>query len=234
MSRTFLQLCSDAVSDLGVAGGVIQSVTGVTEPQLQRVINWVARADILIQAMWSDWKFLWYQDAITIAAGVDTFATSFPFDDIDHRSLIFNPSSATISPSFPQWMEWETFSLTWQSRIKVVSQFPTNWSIDPSGKIWLSHITAAALPARISYWLIPKRMVANSDTSLIPSKFDTVIVERAKIIYAERMNAPEILSGSTAEYSDLIEKLESSYLPSQRATRKSRNDRTTNPNGFVE
>lgn len=234
MSRSFLALCQDAVSDLGIVGGVIQSVTGNTSQELVRMVNWVARADLYVQNLWSDWNFLWFRDSVTIAANADTFAVNNAFNDIDHLSLVINPNLTGISPSFPAWMDWEQFARTWQNKIKTPAPSPANWSIDPSGKIWLSHMTTAAVPASVAYWKQPVRMVNNTDTSPIPTIFDTIIVERAKTIYAQRENAIEILNGSTAEYMDTLDKLESSYLPSGRAARKSRNDRTTNPDAYVE
>lgn len=233
-SRTFLALCQDAVGDLGITGGVIQSVTGNSSQELVRIVNWVARADLLIQNLWSDWNFLWYTDTLTIPAGADTFQTTKAFNDIDHLSLVMNPDITGVSPSYPSWMEWDAFRVRWQNRVKTSNPRPTNWSVDPTGKIWLSHYATAAIPIQISYWVAPTRMVNNNDTSPIPGIFDTIIVERAKIIYAQRENAVEILVGSTAEFSDQLDKLESSCLPSARAARKSRNDRTTNFDGYVE
>lgn len=234
MSRTFLALCQDVVADLGVVGGVIQAVTGNTSQELVRIVNWVARADLLIQNLWSDWNFLWVRDSVTIDANTDTFVVNNAFNDIDHLSLVLNPNVAGVSPTFPRWMDWNQFAMTWQNKIKTPSASPANWSIDPTGKIWLSHLTLAATPATVAYWKQPVRMVNNQDTSPIPTIFDTIIVERAKLIYAQRENAVEILTGSTAEYTDTLDKLESSYLPSGRAARKSRNDQTTNSDAYVE
>lgn len=233
-SRTFLALCQDAVSDLGITGGVIQSVTGNSSQELVRIVNWVARADLLIQNLWSDWNFLWTTDALTIASGADSFQTVKKFNDIDHLSLVLNPDLPGVSPFYPTWVEWDTFRVRWQNRVKTASPRPSNWTVDPAGKVWLSHYTTAATPAQISYWAAPVRMVNNNDTSPIPGIFDTIIVERAKIIYAQRENAVEILVGSTAEFTDQLDKLESSCLPAGRAARKSRNDRTTNHDGYVE
>lgn len=234
MSRTFLALCNDVVSDLGVTGGVIQSVVGNTSIELVRIVGWVARADVLVQNLWSDWNFLWYKDSLTIPANVATFQTTLPFNDIDHLSLVLNPDLVGVNPSFPSWQPWPLFAAMWQNKIKTVNATPTCWSIDPSGKIWLSHITISSVTATLAYWKVPVRMTGNTDTSPIPTQFDTIIVERAKLLYAQRENAVEILTGSTAEYMDQLDKMESSCLPSGRATRKSQNDFTTNPDGFVE
>ena len=234
MSRTFLQLCQNVVTDTGVAGSQIALTVGNTSNELSRIVGWVAAADILIQNVWSDWNFLWSMDAITIPANVDSFMASKLFNDIDRKSLVLNPDTSASGPSFPKWMDWQAFYFQWQCRTKTINATPTNWAVDPSGKIWLSHLTAGAVTAQLQYWLQPTRLVQPTDVSPIPTQYDRIIVERAKILYAQRENAPEILSGSSAEYIDALDKLESAYLPSGRAARKSRNDATTNPDGYVE
>lgn len=234
MSRSFLALCQDVVADLGVTGGQISAVTGLTSIEQQRIVNWVARADLLIQQVWSDWKFLWVLDNVTLAQGADTINATYAFNDIDHRAMVFNAAQAGIAPQYPVWMEWEQFYFLYQSKVKGTQAYPTCWAVDPTGKIWFSHYASAALPVQLSYWKQPARMVNGTDTSPIPTGYDTVIVERAKMLYAQRENAPEILTGSSAEYDDLMDKLQSSFLPGGRAARKSRNDATTNNDGYVE
>jgi hypothetical protein len=69
------------------------------------------------------------------------------------------------------------------------------------------------------YWRTPTRMSANTDQSSIPSQYHRIIVARAKTMWAEREESPEILIASSAEYQDLLEKLESQSLPGQRERR---------------
>ena len=69
------------------------------------------------------------------------------------------------------------------------------------------------------YWRTPTRMSANTDESAIPSQYHRIIVARAKTMWAERDESPEILIASSAEYQDLLEKLESQSLPGQRERR---------------
>ena len=64
-------------------------------------------------------------------------------------------------------------------------------------------------------------MSANTDSSSIPSQYHRIIVSRAKTMWAEREEAPEILLASSAEYSDILDKLEAQSLPDQRLRRLS-------------
>lgn len=237
-SRSLLALCRDVVSELGVAGGFLQSTANLTSQELQRCVNWVIAADILIQTEWSDWNFLYYNDvgALTLNQGTNTLAaTTQPFDDVDRFSMVFWWESQSPLPAYPRWMDWKQFSQVYLSRpIQIAATAPPNWSVDPSGKIWFSHTANANIPVRLAYWTPPVRMANDNDTSPIPAKFDRVIVERAKMMYAQRENAPEILSGSSAEFANLFEKMESSLLPSGRAAFKSRNDASTMPDGYLD
>lgn len=233
MSRQFLALVNDVAADLGVTGGSIPAVSGSISAEQQRIVNWVARADLIIQTEWTDWKFLWVRDtAVSATANNDFILPANPFNDIDRGSLVINVG--TYTPQYPVWMDWEEFQRVWQDKPKKTQLYPSNWSMDPTGKIWLSHILQSTLPTALNYWKTPARMVNSTDTSPIPSTFDTVIVERAKMIYGQRENAPEVLTGASAEFMNLIDKLESVQLPRQIARRKAGNDSYTNPDGYVE
>jgi hypothetical protein len=69
------------------------------------------------------------------------------------------------------------------------------------------------------YWATPTELSASTDVSVIPVRFHRIIIARAKIYYAEQNDASEVLSGSIAEFTDLLLKLESDQLPGQRNRR---------------
>jgi hypothetical protein len=238
MSRTFLQLCQDIVADLGIAGGTLQSVSGSLNREQQNICNWVARSDLYIQNLWSDWNFLYYLDnAVTCNAGSDQLVTSPPawaanIQSYDLESLWISAGSL-VAQRIP-WMDWNDFYVRYQVRQKNTQTTPNFFSVDPNGQIWLSEIAAQNTTFTMQYWCVGIRMVNNGDMSRIPTNFDTIINERAKIIYATRENAPEILSGASAEVSDQLDKMQAYCLPSNVAGRKSRNNRTTVIPSYVE
>ena len=81
----------------------------------------------------------------------------------------------------------------------------------------------AATTVSAEYWRTPVVMstiltgetTADSNTSAIPSRFHKIITARAKMYYAENEDAPEILSGSVAEFEDLLNSLEADQLVRQ-------------------
>lgn len=238
MSRTFLQLCQDIVADLGIAGGTLPSVSGSLNREQQNICNWVARSDLYIQNLWSDWSFLYYLDtAVACVAGSDQVTTSPPawaanIQSYDLESLWISPGTGITQRI--RWMDWKQFYPMYQVRPKDTQIIPTFFSIDPSGQIWLSQFMAQDAAFTMQYWCVGNRMVNNGDMSRVPDNFDTIITERAKIIYATRENAPEILSGASAEMNDQLDKMQAYCLADNVAGRKSRNNRTTVFPSYVE
>lgn len=238
MSRSFLQLCQDIVADLGIAGGTLQSVTGTLNREQQNICNWVARSDLYIQNLWSDWNFLYYLDQVAFSiGGTDQVATTPPpwaanIQSYDLESMWINTN--TSSAQRVRWQDWKIFYAQYQVRPKNTQLVPNFFSVDPSGQIWLSSIVPNDTTFSLQYWCVGNRMVSNSDISRIPSNFDTLITERAKIIYAGRENAPEIMTSATGEYSDQLDKMQAYCLPDNVAGRKSQNNTTTVIPSYVE
>src|SRR5260370_29184580 len=102
MSRTLIDLCRDIVSDLGIAGGTLQSTSGSSLNNEQKnIIKWIKRADLFVQNLWVDWRFLWYQDPAAIcAAGSNLVTPTLPIwaqavTDYDRTSMWFGYGTAT-------------------------------------------------------------------------------------------------------------------------------------------
>lgn len=238
MSRTYLQLCQDVVSDLGIAGGILQSTASGVNQEQQRICNWVARADLLIQNLWSDWNFLWVQGSnLAVLAGNNSLSITPPswaanIQSFNLETLWYQPgtNNAQIVP----WMKWEDFYRSFMVQPMMTASCPSCFSVDPTNTIWFSQNLLSAASFAIEYWCVGNRLSGDTSTSRVPNNFDDIIVERAKILYAQRENAPEILTGSTAEYMDLLDKMQAYCLPRNRAGRTSQNNSTTVPVAYVE
>lgn len=236
MSRRFLDLCKDVVSDLGISGGVINSVTGILNAEQVRVINWVARADLFVQNLWVDWLFLWVADSAVLGqTGSDILTPTLPtwaraIPTIEEDSLWMSAGTAVARPI--KFLPWEVFRSAFERKAKGTSAVPVAYSRRPDGVLVLSHKLAQDSTFTLDYHVIGKRLAADNDTSPIPEQFDSIIVERSKIFYAERENAPEIMSGSTAEYTDMLDKMQAVYLPDNTAGRRLKN--TATPSAYVE
>ena len=101
---------------------------------------------------------------------------------------------------------------------------PSNVIVQPDESIIVYPNPDKSYTITADYWKTPTRMSANTDSSSIPSQYHRIIVSRAKTMWAEREEAPEILLASSAEYSDIRDKLEAQSLADQRLRRLSRID----------
>lgn len=238
MSRRFLELCQDVVRDLGIAGGTINSVSGTLNQEQLRVINWVARADLYIQNLWVDWLFLWNADSAVLAqAGSDLLTPTLPawaasIQTVETGSLWLGAAGASARPI--RYIEWEAFRQTFERKLKATSPVPVAWSQRPDGSLVLSHLSASAQSFALDYHCVGKRLIGDNDVSRVPNAFDQVIVEKAKMYYAERENAPEIMSGAIAEYTDTMDKMQAVCLPNNTASRRLKNNPDTTPSAYVE
>ena len=238
MSRTFLALCRDIVADLGIAGGTLPSTQGLQNQEQVRICNWVARSDLYLQNLWTQWNFLWVQDrAITAPLGSNACTPTLPIwaaniQTYDLKSFWINFGAANAQ-NIP-WMEWNQFYRVYLSKPLMTQAVPTYFSIDPAGNIWLSNNMPSLTTFAMEYYVVGNRMQVDADVSPIPNNFDSIIVERAKIIYAGRENAQEIMTSASAEYSDQLDKMQAYCLPENLGGRTLRNDSTTIPLSYVE
>lgn len=238
MSRSYLALCRDVISDLGVAGGVLQSTQQLTNQEQIRICNWVARSDLYLQNLWTQWNFLWVQDnAVKALANTALAVPVVPswaanIQTFNLESLWISAGTA-LAQRIP-WMSWPKFYAVYQMYPKATQKVPAFFSVDPAGSIHLSSIVPADTLFAMEYYVIGNRMTLDASTSPIPNNFDTIICERTKIIYAGRENAQEIMTSASAEYTDQLDKMQAICLPGNTAGRTLRNNPTTAPVAYVE
>ena len=209
----FLELCQTVRQEVGVSGTGPTTVLN-QEGQLKVIIDFTAEADFQIQTLWHDWNFLWSQYSSTTSSGSRTPALQKPTDlgkwDIESFFLDYTSDDATHLEALDY--------TTWRADHRqgtATNANPTWVVIQPDENIIVDPPADATYTITADYWKSPTRMAANADISSIPVMFHRVIVARAKTMWAEREEAPEILLASSAEYQDLLDKLESHSLPGQ-------------------
>ncbi len=63
-------------------------------------------------------------------------------------------------------------------------------------------------------------MTVDASTSAIPTRFERIIIAKAKIHYAEHEEFPNVYELATKEYEELYQKLAAAELPGQAARRR--------------
>ena len=96
--------------------------------------------------------------------------------------------------------------------------------VRPTGSLLVHPHPDKVYTITADYWRIGLKLAENLDVSAIPVQYHRAIIARAKTMWAEREEAPEILLAASAEYQDVLDKLESQSLPEQRRRRLSTAD----------
>lgn len=217
---TFLQFCQTTRRECGIsgAGSTPAAVTGQVGI-LDKVVNWVIAADQETQSRWFDWDFLhvstWAHSTIA-----DTPTVAAPSDlgvwDKDSFYLDYTTNDSKFLPV----IDYKVWRRDLRQGVKT-SQKPDNVIILPDNSLRLEAPPDDVYSLTGDYWKRPYKMAANGDYSPIPEEYERIIVARAKIFYAEDQGAPEVLGSAQIEFDDLLDKLESKYLPSQKSRRQS-------------
>ena len=219
---TFLELCQTVRQEVGVSGTGPTTVLN-QEGQLKVIVDFVAASDFEIQVLWEDWDFLWAQYSSTLATSVKEPVLQKPTDlgTWDLRSFYLNyTTDDSTHLSYLSYVDWrKDFRQGTQT-----DTTPSYVVVQPDQNVFVDPPPDGAFTITADYWKTPTTMAANSTVSPIPVQFHRVIVARAKTMWAEREEAPDILIASSAEYADLLDKLESSQLPAQKARRLASND----------
>ena len=89
---------------------------------------------------------------------------------------------------------------------------PGPYTILPDQSIAFAAPLDQAYDFKGEYWAAPTTLAANTDTPALPAHYHRIIVCRAAIMYGNREDAPEVITGMEAEYIDMLDKLQSDQL----------------------
>lgn len=226
---TYIQMVSDMITETGLNAGnpppTIASATG----DAAKVAYWIRVADLTIQRERIDWDFLWQKDTVNLVAGSavvpvpsNTYNSSTPTQQTLTTTQLINVMAkdrlAIIDGNgesyFPTYMDWNEFSVLYDYETQTESDYPAYWSMTPARELRLSEpISSNGLTCKYEYWRKPLRLRDDGDTSRIPDDFNRLIVVRAKIMYAEHEDAPEVSMGSHEEYDHMFGQMLSVHLP---------------------
>jgi len=212
---TYLQLCQDMAREVGIPGTGPSSVTPTAEEEVD-IVRQIKDADMDIQRRWFNWDYLWAEASITTVSGTSTITSPSDLAQWNIDSVVFDPTSDDYQPL--EYMPWNEYKDEYKYGV-VDSGTPEVFSIKPDNVIDLYPTPDSATVVKAEYWKTPTELSTSSDVSPIPSRFHRIIICRAKVYYAEQNDAPEILSASVAEFTDLLDKLEADQLPGQRNRR---------------
>lgn len=217
----FLQLVNRARVECGVSGPALTTLVGVNPASENgRIIGWVQQAWIDVQASKEDWLFM--REPFTFQTVAQQWqynpATDCGLTDFANwKRDSFRASTAGANYGDEQllnYMDWGQYRNLYQyANMRNTYQRPVVASVMPNKDLALGAIPDQAYVIDGEYYTQPVTLTADTDTMLIPSRFEMIVVYRAMTYYGGYEAAPEVLSRGMQEYSRMYMRLDIDQLP---------------------
>jgi len=217
---TFLQLAQQLRQEVGVSGTGPSAVTNQTG-QEKDIVDYIAQAELYINSLWDDWKYLWTQYTSDILVGATSPANGMPSNLGKWDEGSFWLDYSTDDNIRLEYMDYYDWRENFRQGVKS-NNVPSNVVIQPDDTLVIDPPADQVYSLTGEYWRIPTIMTAGGEVSPIPANLHRIIVVRAAMMWAAHEDAPEILQSASAEYIDLLDKLEARSLPHQSNRRKAR------------
>lgn len=209
-TSTYLELCQETRRVCGISGSGPASVTGQTG-MLEKLVNWVADADVVIQRTWINWDFLYVTSySVATVQGSAEYQKPATLGAWDKDTLFLNRGLSTNQRLFE--IDYRQYFST-MANAPITNAKPGNFILPPSKNLTLYPTPDAVYTLTANYWRTPLRMTGNSDTSLIPEAYIRAIIARAKMFYAIDQEATDIYNEAFAEFTITMTQLQSDQLP---------------------
>jgi len=211
---TFKQLVQDLHRESGASGSAPSSVVGQTGEAL-RMVRWIRRADLHIQKLWHDWKFLWSSTQYsqdTVAGTQDAVVPTT--QGIWDRST-FRIDGELIDVVEYEKVKGEVFDTTASSRDQ-----PSRIIILPNKNLRFDPVPDAAYTITADYFLKPVAMTADATVSKIPEEYHEVILGQALIYYGNYEHADDAKIYGKELVDEWLPILESECLPNEFESRR--------------
>jgi hypothetical protein len=219
--QTYLDLVQRLAYECGVASSAVPTTVVNATGQTADLCNWLAQADMEIQAKHPDWDFK------RVSPGV-SFATVA-------GQLIYTPAQAGVAAGVSAWLrntfrvyntaqgqsgeirmaywDYEDWRDVFQIGALRTSQvWPVNFTILPNLSLGVQ-CPLAGYTMTGDYFSVPVMLTADSDVPSYPTQFIMLPVYEAMKSYAYFESAPEVLARAEKGAARLWALLENGRLP---------------------
>ncbi len=184
--------------------------------QTLRLVNWIKAANLDVQNLWLNWKFLYRTDTgRTWTPGDNTLAAPTDFADgmWDSKTFRIVPEGDTQEENILV-VQFEDVK---EELLDESDGTPWRVTVMPDDSLRFEGTPDAEDEFRAVYYRGPDEdeLEANSDESSIPSRFHRVILGRALQLYANYESAPEIKIQGDEIYDTYLARLENKQLPNR-------------------
>lgn len=206
----FLELCRRVREDSGVSGDGPTSVTG-QRGILQRIVNWVKKANDEIQLHQDDWLFLHYFGTKQLVAG----QSDYPLTTLGIPSLrtlarvVINGRPVSIA-------DYRDFISTVEKDTNPQNGQPYMATLTPDKRLLFYPAPSADMPVNIQGHRNPTTLTANTDVPIIPVEYHESIVARALMFYADYEEDIYRYQRAAMEYDEWLRRMGETQLPAPR------------------
>lgn len=205
----FLELCQATRQECGIQGSGpvdVENRSGLEK----KIVDWVAKADLTIQNINSDWDFLWSEFTADTVVGSDTITKPNDLGIWDREAFAIGRGTATGTKLYVMTLA------DWRIKVgKKENETPSQVTIFPNGNLRFLEPANAVYSIYGNYWKRPTKLLLNNDTSDIPQQFHQIIIERAKMFFFEDQEGWDNYKAAATEFKNLLEQLEGQQLPGQ-------------------
>ena len=208
---TKLELCKQLHQELKIAGTLSTTIGHVG--QLDRLCNAIIKADLFIQLLYTDWKFLWREWENTLVEDIGSYTAPSGIGAFDEASFWVNAGSTDAYR-----LEYADYK-KWRDDLRhtyTESGEPYYIVLKPNGSVMFTPTpdsTAAGKIVTADYWLAPVELKDDNQISLIPEQFHDAIVAMGKYYYGEYTQNSELQNSAMSQYLPVMKKLEAHSLP---------------------
>ncbi len=209
----YLELCKKVCSEAGISSTNPTSVKNQVGI-INKIVGWVAEADLNIQTEFADWRFLWARSSFSFVVDREEYT---PGDvGISGSGVIEERQVDAITiDGLP------LTQLTWEAYLQDVERTgaqdnksqPKAFAVQPSGSFVFYPIADSTYSAKIDFYQSPLRLTENTDVSVIPVKYHMAIAWQALMYYAAQEGDTEIFAMAEINYNKLYDKLVLGYAP---------------------
>lgn len=217
---TFLGLVQELHRECGAAGRAPTTVIGVTG-EAARLVGWIKKANLAVQDLWENWKFLRCAYSQTLTAGANTLAAPTVPNAIGSGMWDLSTFKLQrVSDTFASPLLAVEYDDVKEEIIDTTSSTPWRVTIMPDNSLRFEGTPNAADTITADFYREPIRdeldnTVTGADDleSSIPVKFQQVIIGKAQTYYGNYEGAAEQKTQGMELYTDYLARLENSELP---------------------
>lgn len=208
---TFLELVQDLHRESGASGSVAPTTVLNQRGEARRLVKWTRDADLYVQRLWENWKFMRKEYSEVTALDSNLLPTVADAAFYDETTFQIIQSGETLADPIDV-VEYDAI----KSEVRDTdSGVPYRVVLMPDGTLQVDPPANGVHTINCDYYQNPVPMVNNADVSVIPVRFQEIILGRALILYANYENAPEIKTQGSEIYKEQLVLLQNNQLPNK-------------------